>query len=62
MADVGRATLRDLLPSVADSLKLPGGAGDELLGVSEDDSCAFALGGLKRRPKIIGLPPGSVFA
>ena len=62
MADVVRATLRDLLPSVADSLKLPGDAGDELLGVSEDDIRAFALGGLTRRLKIIGVPLESVFA
>ena len=62
MADVVRATLRDLLPSVADSLKLPDGAGEELLGVSEDDIRALALGGLTRRLKIIGVPLESVFA
>ncbi len=62
MADVVRATLRDLLPSVADSLKLPGEGGDELLGVSEDDIRAFALGGLTRRLKIIGVPLESVLA
>jgi ribonucleoside-diphosphate reductase beta chain len=63
MADVVRATLRDLLPSVAESLKPPGdGAADTLLGVTEDDIRAFALAGLTRRLEIIGVPLESVFA
>ena len=54
MADVVRQTLRDLLPSVAESLKPPGGGG--ALGVTEDDIRAFALAGLTRRLDIIGVP------
>jgi ribonucleoside-diphosphate reductase beta chain len=62
-ADVVRQTLRDLLPSVADSLKLPGdGDASSVLGVSEDDLRQFALGGLTRRLSIIGVPLESVFA
>jgi ribonucleoside-diphosphate reductase beta chain len=56
MADAVRATLRELLPSVAESLKPPGGGDGDLLGVSEDDIRAFALDGLTRRLKIIGVP------
>jgi ribonucleoside-diphosphate reductase beta chain len=62
MADVVRTTLRELLPSVADSLKPPGDGSDDLLGVSEDDIRAFALGGLTRRLSIIGVPLESVYA
>jgi ribonucleoside-diphosphate reductase beta chain len=63
MADVVRATLRDLLPSVAESLKPPGdGGADDLLGVTEDDIRAFALAGLTRRLQIIGVPLESVYA
>src|SRR3954463_354893 len=54
-ADVVRETLHDLLPSVADTLKPPGDGGEELLGVSQDDIRAFALGGLTRRLDIIGV-------
>ena len=61
-ADVVRATLRDLLPSVAESLKPPDGGADDLLGVTEDDIRAFALGGLTRRLKIIGVPLETVYA
>ena len=62
MADVVRQTLRDLLPSVAESLKPPDGGGDDLLGVTQDDIRAFALGGLQRRLKIIGVPLETVYA
>jgi ribonucleoside-diphosphate reductase beta chain len=62
MADVVRHTLRELLPSVADSLKPPGDGGDELLGVTQDDIRAFALGGLTRRLKIIGVPLETLYA
>ena len=56
-----RATLRELLPSVAESLRPPAdGAG--VLGVSEDDLRTFALDGLTRRLKIIGVPLETVFA
>ena len=62
-ADTVRETLRELLPHVAESLKLPGdGDASSLLGVSEDDLRAFALGGLTRRLSIIGVPLESVFA
>jgi ribonucleoside-diphosphate reductase beta chain len=54
-ADVVRATLSELLPSVAESLKPPGGGDGDLLGVTEDDIRAFALDGLTRRLKIIGV-------
>lgn len=62
-AETVRATLRELLPHVADSLQLPGGDGaSALLGVSEEDLREFALGGLTRRLQIIGVPLESVFA
>jgi ribonucleoside-diphosphate reductase beta chain len=62
-ADVVRQTLRTLLPSVADSLKLPGDdEASSVLGVSEDDLRQFALGGLTRRLQIIGVPLETVFA
>ena len=62
-ADAVRATLRELLPSVADAL---GGAGNgpgpdiERLGVSMDDVRSFALDGLTRRLDIIGVPLSSL--
>lgn len=62
-AEVVRRTLRDLLPSVADSLKLPGdGDASSILGVSENDLRQFALGGLTRRLSLIGVPIETVFA
>jgi ribonucleoside-diphosphate reductase beta chain len=62
-ADVVRATLRELLPHVAASLQLPGdGDASAVLGVSEDDLRAFALGGLTRRLSIIGVPIETVVA
>ena len=62
-AETVRATLRELLPHVADTLKLPGnGDSSALLGVSEDDLRAFALNGLTRRLQIIGVPLETVFA
>jgi len=61
--DTVRRTLRDLLPHVADSLKLPGdGDASDLLGVSEDDLRSFALKGLTRRLSIIGVPLETVYA
>jgi ribonucleoside-diphosphate reductase beta chain len=63
-ADSIRGMLRELLPSVAESLKPPGdgnGSG-ELLGVSEQDIREFALGGLTRRLKLIGVPLETVFS
>jgi ribonucleoside-diphosphate reductase beta chain len=62
-ADTVRVMLRELLPHVADSLKLPGdGDASPVLGVSEDDLRQFALGGLTRRLSIIGVPLETVFA
>jgi ribonucleoside-diphosphate reductase beta chain len=62
-AETVRATLRELLPHVAESLKPPGhGDTSSLLGVSEDDLRQFALDGLTRRLEIIGVPLESVFA
>jgi ribonucleoside-diphosphate reductase beta chain len=59
MADVVRHTLRDLLPSVAQSLAPPdsGSARDfDAIGASSEEIRAFALGGLTRRADIIGVP------
>jgi ribonucleoside-diphosphate reductase beta chain len=61
MADAVRQILRELLPHVSDSLKLPGdGDASSVLGVSQDDLRAFALNGLTRRLSIIGVPIESV--
>jgi ribonucleoside-diphosphate reductase beta chain len=61
-AETVRQTLRELLPAVADSLKLPGGDDSSAnLGVSEDDVRQFALAGLPRRLAIIGVPIERVF-
>jgi ribonucleoside-diphosphate reductase beta chain len=63
-ADTVRATLRDLLPHVAQSLQLPGDedAASSMLGVSQDDLRQFALTGLTRRLQIINVPLETVFA
>jgi ribonucleoside-diphosphate reductase beta chain len=62
-ADTVRATLRELLPHVAESLKLPGdGDASGVLGVSEDDLREFALHGLTRRLQIIDVPLETVLA
>jgi ribonucleoside-diphosphate reductase beta chain len=63
-ADTVRSTLRELLPHVAQSLRLPGDeeASSSLLGVSQDDLRQFALGGLSRRLQIIDVPLETVFA
>src|SRR2546430_11110171 len=58
-AEVVRQTLRDLLPSVAASLSPPQSGSErdfDALGASADDIRAFALGGLTRRLRIIGVP------
>jgi len=60
-ADTVRSTLRDLLPSVAESLKPPGDA-ESVLGVEEDELRGFALDGLTRRLGIIGVPIETVYA
>ena len=63
LGDAVRETLRGVLPAVAESLKPPGdgnGSG-ELLGVTQDEVREFALGGLTRRLKLIGVPLETVF-
>ena len=62
-AEAVRATLRELLPSVADALSGAGnGSGPDIerLGVSMDDVRKFALDGLTRRLEIIGVPLSSL--
>jgi len=55
--DTVRQTLRNLLPSVAESLKPPAdGATESVLDISQDDLRQFALDGLTRRLNIIGVP------
>ena len=63
-AESVRQVLRELLPSVAESLKPPGdGNGSaDLLGVTQEEIREFALGGLTRRLKLIGVPLETVFA
>ncbi len=61
LGDVVRATLVDLLPAVADSLQTPAGADAGALGASTEELRAFALSGLTRRLKIIGVPIETVF-
>ncbi len=56
LAGVVRATLRELLPAVAESLTPPEGADSSVLGASADEIRAFALDGLRRRLDIIGVP------
>ena len=60
LADVVRETLRQLLPSVAESLSPSengsGGVDFDALGVSLDDVRDFALNGLRRRLELIGVP------
>jgi ribonucleoside-diphosphate reductase beta chain len=58
LADVVRATLRDLLPTVAESLTPPDREGTDwdALGASSEEIREFAIGGLTRRLKVIGVP------
>jgi ribonucleoside-diphosphate reductase beta chain len=56
MGDVVRGSLRELLPAVAESLTPPASADASVLGASADDLRTFALDGLTRRLKIIGVP------
>ena len=60
-ADVVRATLRDMLPAVAGSLETPAGTDAGVLGVTTEELREFALRGLTRRMKIIGVPLDSVW-
>ncbi len=62
-ADVVRATLRDLLPSVAAALTPPDReeATDwDALGANAQEIREFALGGLTRRLDVIGVPLASL--
>jgi ribonucleoside-diphosphate reductase beta chain len=58
LADNVRATLRDLLPAVAESLTPPDREGSdwEALGASATEVREFAINGLSRRLKIVGVP------
>jgi ribonucleoside-diphosphate reductase beta chain len=59
LGDVVRETLRQLLPSVAESLSPSdngSGVGFDALGVNADDVRDFALNGLRRRLELIGVP------
>jgi ribonucleoside-diphosphate reductase beta chain len=62
LTETVRETLRQLLPPVAESLQPPGdgnGSGG-LLGVTQDEIREFAISGLSRRLKIIGVPLDSL--
>ncbi len=54
--EVVRASLRELLPAVAESLTPPEGADASALGASAEELRGFALDGLTRRLAIIGVP------
>jgi len=58
LADQIRATLRELLPAAANALAPPDleGTDFDALGASSNDIRQFALSGLTRRLKIIGVP------
>jgi ribonucleoside-diphosphate reductase beta chain len=62
LADVVRATLRELLPAVADSLTPPDREGTDwdALGAGAEEIREFALGGLTRRRNVIGVPLSSL--
>ena len=58
LGDNVRAKLRELLPAVATALAPPDRDGTdwEALGASGDEIRSFALNGLTRRLKIVGVP------
>ncbi len=62
-AEAVRATLRELLPLVAESLTPPEREGTDwdALGAGGEEIRGFALGGLTRRLDMIGVPLSSVF-
>jgi ribonucleoside-diphosphate reductase beta chain len=62
LAEVVRTTLRDLLPSVAESLTPPDREGTDwdALGANAEEIREFALGGLRRRLNVIGVPLSSL--
>jgi ribonucleoside-diphosphate reductase beta chain len=62
LADTVRATLRELLPAVAESLTPPDREGTDwdALGADAEEIRDFALGGLTRRLNVIGVPLASL--
>lgn len=58
LAEAVRATLRELLPAVAESLTPPDREGTDwnALGAGAEEIREFALGGLSRRLDVIGVP------
>jgi ribonucleoside-diphosphate reductase beta chain len=62
LVDVVRETLRELLPSVAESLTPPDREGTDwdALGAGAEEIREFALGGLRRRLNLIGVPLSSL--
>jgi ribonucleoside-diphosphate reductase beta chain len=62
LADTVRATLRELLPAVAEALTPPQREGTDwdALGASGDQIKDFAVGGLSRRLTIVGVPLDSL--
>jgi ribonucleoside-diphosphate reductase beta chain len=61
LAEQIRTTLRELLPATAAALAPPGEGTDfEALGASSDEIRNFALRGLTRRLKIVGVPLDSL--
>jgi ribonucleoside-diphosphate reductase beta chain len=62
LAENVRATLRSLLPAVAESLSPPDREGTDwdALGASADEIRSFALDGLTRRMNIVGVPLSSL--
>jgi ribonucleoside-diphosphate reductase beta chain len=62
LGDNVRRTLRGLLPAVAESLTPPdrGGTDWDALGASSEEIREFAIGGLSRRLKIVGVPLDSL--
>ena len=62
LAENVRATLRSLLPAVAQALTPPDREGTDwdALGASSDEIREFAVSGLSRRLKIVGVPLDSL--
>jgi ribonucleoside-diphosphate reductase beta chain len=62
LADAVRATLRELLPAVAESLTPPDHEKTEwdALGASAEEIRNFAIGGLTRRLDVIGVPLSTI--
>jgi ribonucleoside-diphosphate reductase beta chain len=62
LAEVVRATLRELLPAVAESLTPPDREGTDwdALGANAEEIREFAIGGLSRRLDVVGVPLASL--